>query len=67
MSSDCGKHLADVESLLQKHLIAEKEITLQSQRLKEIDQTYKSLIKVDHPQKNVLDKHYVSLMELYKV
>ena len=66
-STDYGKHLADVESLLQKHSIVEKEITMQSQRLKDINKKYNSLTNVDHPQKNVLDKHYTSLMELFKV
>jgi ADP-glucose pyrophosphorylase len=59
--------LADVESLLQKHSIVEKEITMQSQRLREIDKKYNNLMNVDHPQKNVLNKHYASLKELYKV
>ena len=66
-SSDYGKHLEDVESLLEKHLLVETEITSQLQRLKQIDEQYNILAQTNHPQRNVLQEHYFILKKLYQV
>ena len=66
-SNDYGKHLEDVGSLIEKHLLIETELTTQLQRMEHVGSKYDALNKTNHPQRNILEKHYVSLKNLFQV
>ena len=66
-SEDYGKHLLDVENLLQKHTLVESQIQSQGESVQRLNNITQKFIKAKHPESRVIKERQTLLTQAFEV